>query len=611
MSPAPDPAAPGPAASGPAAPGPAAPGPAAPDSAAPDSAGPDSAGPDHAGPDPARRSTDAAKRWPLSRIVGVAVVALLLFSAAAVTAGGIALLNLHHDRARVLNTFDPAVLQAQQLDIALLNQETGVRGYALSANQSFLTPYTDGYAAEKAAIAKLKGEYGQLSPATRADLTSVANQAHYWRNHYAEPAIAEIRRTGKPVISPDITAGKADFDALRAKIAVLETTIETARNQAIAALNDASDVLNIIFIAIAIGLAIIVVLLALGLRAAAIRPLHTLAAEARQVADGDFGHDVSLRGPREVTNLAADVNTMRQRILQELSATQAANDVLQAHSEELQRSNSELEQFAYIASHDLQEPLRKVASFTQLLQRRYAGQIDARADQYIEFAVDGAKRMQALINDLLSYSRVGRSAREPALVSSDAALAQARTNLAALMEESDATIETGHLPLVLGELPLLTAVFQNLLSNALKFRGTKPPRVVITVSRDGDFWLFSFTDNGIGIEPDYADRIFVIFQRLHERTAYPGTGIGLSMTRKIIEYFGGRIWLDTTYTDGARFLFTLPMPPETLDPERPEMQRPETLDPGRADVLGPPSPETPLLLPQGASGDREDEETDA
>ena len=593
------------------APDPAAPGPAAPDSAAPDAAAPDSAGPDHARPGPARRSTDAAKRWPLSRIVGVAVVALLLFSAAAVTAGGIALLNLHHDRARVLNTFDPAVLQAQQLDIALLNQETGVRGYALSANQSFLTPYTDGYAAEKAAIAKLKGEYGQLSPATRADLTSVANQAHYWRNHYAEPAIAEIRRTGKPVISPDITAGKADFDALRAKIAVLETTIETARNQAIAALNDASDVLNIIFIAIAIGLAIIVVLLALGLRAAAIRPLHTLAAEARQVADGDFGHDVSLRGPREVTNLAADVNTMRQRILQELSATQAANDVLQAHSEELQRSNSELEQFAYIASHDLQEPLRKVASFTQLLQRRYAGQIDARADQYIEFAVDGAKRMQALINDLLSYSRVGRSAREPALVSSDAALAQARTNLAALMEESDATIETGHLPLVLGELPLLTAVFQNLLSNALKFRGTKPPRVVITVTRAGDFWLFSFTDNGIGIEPDYADRIFVIFQRLHERTAYPGTGIGLSMTRKIIEYFGGRIWLDTTYTDGARFLFTLPMPPETLDPERPEMQRPETLDPGRADVLGPPSPETPLLPPQGASGDREDEETDA
>jgi signal transduction histidine kinase len=570
-----------------------------------------SAPPDPAAPHPARRPTDAAKRWPLSRIVGVAVVALLLFSAAAVTAGGIALLTLHHDRARVLNTFDPAVLQAQQLDIAMLNQETGVRGYALSANQSFLAPYTQGTAAEKSTINSLESEYGQLPTATRADLTSVKNQAHYWRIHYAEPAISQVRRTGKPVISPGITAGKADFDALRVKIAVLETTIETARNHAIAALNDSSDVLDAVFVAIAIGLAVIVILLALGLRAAAIRPLHQLAAQARQVADGDFGHDVSLRGPREVTNLAADVNTMRQRILQELSAIQAANEVLQAHSEELQRSNSELEQFAYIASHDLQEPLRKVASFTQLLQRRYAGQLDARADQYIEFAVDGAKRMQALINDLLSYSRVGRSAREPALVSSDAALAQARTNLAASMEESGATIESGHLPLVLGELPLLTAVFQNLLSNTLKFHGTEPPRAVITVSRDGDFWLFSFTDNGIGIEPDYADRIFVIFQRLHERTAYPGTGIGLAMTRKIIEYFGGRIWLDTTYTDGARFLFTLPMPPETLSPERPETGRPETLDPDGRNVLGPPSPETPLLLPQGASGDREDEETDA
>jgi light-regulated signal transduction histidine kinase (bacteriophytochrome) len=342
-----------------------------------------------------------------------------------------------------------------------------------------------------------------------------------------------------------------------------------------------------VFIGVAVGLAVIVVLLALGLRARVIRPLHRLAAEARRVADGDFGHEVSLTGPREVTSLAADVNSMRERILQELSATQDANAILQAHTEELERSNSELEQFAYIASHDLQEPLRKVASFTQLLQRRYAGQLDARADQYIEFAVDGAKRMQALINDLLSYSRVGRSAREPALVSSDVALSHARNNLAAAMEETGATVETGHLPLVLAELTLLTAVFQNLLSNALKFSGGKPPRIVVTTSRDGPFWLFSFTDNGMGIEPEYAERIFVIFQRLHERSAYPGTGIGLAMSRKIVEYFGGRIWLDTTYTEGSRFLFTVPAPDEEINqaPEDEIAEPSGTLTQEAADAL--------------------------
>ena len=508
----------------------------------------------------------SARRWPLSRIIGVALLILLLFSVAAMVAGGLALLGLQNDRERVVGTLSPAALQAQRLDTALVDQETGVRGYALSGQKDFLAPYNQGVAEERNAISALQAVAGQLPASAAADLKSVTAQARFWRTHYAQPTISQVSQAGKPVVSPNILAGKADFDALRAKIATLQGSILGARTQAVAALNDSAAVLDGVFIAVAIGLAAIVVLLAVGLRATVIRPLHRLAAEARQVAEGDFGHEVSLAGPREVTDLAVDVNTMRERILDELAATQQANTVLREHTEELERSNSELEQFAYIASHDLQEPLRKVASFTQLLQRRYAGQLDARADQYIEFAVDGAKRMQALINDLLQYSRVGRSAREPSLVSSDAALAQARNNLAAAMEETGATVETGHLPLVLAELPLLTAVFQNLLSNALKFSGGKPPRIVITCTRDEPFWLFSFADNGIGIEPEYAERIFVIFQRLHERTAYPGTGIGLAMTRKIIEYFGGRIWLDTSYTEGSRFLFTLPMPAETMDP---------------------------------------------
>ena len=517
------------------------------------------------------RRADPARRWPLGRIIGVAVLALLVFSVAAVVAGALALISLRDARAQVVDVIDPAALQAQQLDNALINQETGVRGYALSAQQSFLAPYTDGMTEERTALDSLTQLASKLPAGTSADIHSVAVQARDWRARYAEPTISQVSRTGKPVVSPDIITGKAGFDALRAKVVALQADVSGARSSAVTTLQDASNTLDAVFIAVAIGLALIVVILALGLRATAIRPLHALAAQARRVADGDFGHPVTVRGPREVTNLAADVNTMRERILHDLSAAREANEALQVQAAELQRSNSELEQFAYIASHDLQEPLRKVASFSQLLQRRYAGQLDARADQYIEFAVDGAKRMQALINDLLAYSRVGRSDRQPALVSSETALAQARANLAEQIEQTGATIESGHLPLVLAELPLLIAVFQNLLSNALKFSGTAQPRIVVTVRRDEPSWLFSFSDNGIGIEPEYAERIFVIFQRLHERTAYTGTGIGLAMTRKIIEYFGGKIWLDTTYTGGTRFCFTLPMPPETMIPELPAL----------------------------------------
>ncbi len=262
--------------------------------------------------------------------------------------------------------------------------------------------------------------------------------------------------------------------------------------------------------------------------------------------------------------LAVRLRSARKQIGQATSAAKTEQTSLEARAAEmqaraadLQRSNAELEQFAYLASHDLQEPLRKVASFCQLLQRRYAGKLDARADQYIEFAVDGAKRMQALINDLLAFSRVGQTPLQPALVSSDTALAQARANLTEEIEKSSATIEAGHLPLVLAELPLLTAVFQNLLSNAVKFSGPSPPRIVVAARRDGRQWLFSVTDFGIGIEPQYADRIFLLFQRLNERSAYPGTGVGLALCRKIIEYFGGRIWLDTD-ANGTRFCFTLP-----------------------------------------------------
>jgi light-regulated signal transduction histidine kinase (bacteriophytochrome) len=250
---------------------------------------------------------------------------------------------------------------------------------------------------------------------------------------------------------------------------------------------------------------------------------------------------------------------MRQRIVAELSSLREAHAQLDEQARELTRSNAELEQFAYVASHDLQEPLRKVASFCQLIEQRYEDQLDDRGRQYIAFAVDGAKRMQQLINDLLAFSRVGRSAAEQPVVACDDVLRQALASLAEAIEESGAQIDAGPLPSVRAEAVLLAAVFQNLIGNALKFHGDGPPHVAISAERNGSEWVFACADDGIGIDAEYAERIFMIFQRLHPKDAYVGTGIGLAMCRKIVEFHGGRIWLDTAAPSGrTTFRFTLP-----------------------------------------------------
>jgi signal transduction histidine kinase len=505
-----------------------------------------------------------AEGWPFGRVIGIAVLIVALFSLLAIGVGGTALAELTSARSRVVDTLDPAANHAAQLEVELLNQETGVRGYALSGKPAFLTPYTGGLAGQQQQVTMLRQLLAGM-PATIARLNQVLQRADTWRDTYAQPTIAQVRAAGKPVVSPSVDQGKADFDQIRAALAALQADIAAQHNQATGTLHSAASALQATLVVIAVALLAAVLVLAFGLWRSAILPLSRLASDARQVAEGDFEHQVEPGGPAEMRAVGADVNRMRERILAELSALQAAHATLEARTEDLQRSNSELEQFAYVASHDLQEPLRKVASFCQLLQRRYAGRLDAKADEYIEHAVDGAKRMQALINDLLAFSRVGRTAQRREPVSCAVLLAQAWANLAADVRRTHATIEVGELPVVLGEASLLTAVFQNLIGNALKFRADEPPRVSVSARRDGESWLFSFRDNGIGIEPEYAERIFVIFQRLHDKATYPGTGIGLAMARKIIEYHGGRIWLDTTITAGARFWFTLPALPEEED----------------------------------------------
>jgi PAS domain S-box-containing protein len=238
----------------------------------------------------------------------------------------------------------------------------------------------------------------------------------------------------------------------------------------------------------------------------------------------------------------------------------AARDVseLKRIMAELQRSNADLEQFAYVASHDLQEPLRMVGSFTQLLGERYRGKLDEKADKWIGYATQGAATMQRLIDDLLAYSRVRTRAKPLEPVDSSAALDEALANLRLALQESRAEVSREPLPRVMADQGQLVHVFQNLIGNALKFHGAEPPRIRVAARRGGPDWVFSVQDNGIGIEPQYFDRIFMIFQRLHARNEYPGSGVGLAICKQVVQRHGGRIWVESVPGQGSTFRFTMP-----------------------------------------------------
>jgi signal transduction histidine kinase len=462
----------------------------------------------------------------------------------------------------------PAQAQAYRLQGALVGQETGVRGYGLTGDRSFLQPYTAGLATEKNAAAQVRARVARQKPLL-ADLNRIEQAAARWRASDAAPLMALASRG--PLTGHDLSflnRSRQDFDHLRALFNAQNASLAAAatrdnsRAQNFRTEQDLTYAVILAVFLIASGLFTVVLQRMVG------HPLRRLRDASRRVTDGAFGYQIEPSGPSDIWAVAADVESMRRELAAAVDSARSSAEVairqaveLDETAAELRRSNAELEQFAYVASHDLQEPLRKVASFCQLLEKRYGDQLDERGRQYIDFAVDGAKRLQILINDLLTFSRVGRAGDVQVRTPVGEALAAALGALSTVIEETGALVSRpDQLPEVMGDPTLLAMVWQNLISNAIKFRAPdRPPHIDITAELERDsMWRFCVADNGIGIAPEFADKVFVIFQRLHGRDAYPGTGIGLALCKRIIEHHGGEISLDTSYPDGARVCFTLP-----------------------------------------------------
>lgn len=294
---------------------------------------------------------------------------------------------------------------------------------------------------------------------------------------------------------------------------------------------------------------------------------------ALNILEDFFGEQVRLADTQKaVLNILDDLDEEKSKtddanreLRVEVAERKLAEEALRQKTQELARSNSELEQFAYVASHDLQEPLRMVSSYTQLLEQRYNDLLDERGRKYIYYAVDGANRMQRLINDLLAYSRVGTRGKSLAATDANVALGDAILNLASAIEQSQAMVTHDPLPFVQADRSQLTQVFQNLIGNGIKFRGQAGPRVHVSAERRANRVIFSVRDNGIGIEPQHFERIFVIFQRLHSREDYPGTGIGLALCKRIVERHNGTMWVESQMDGGSTLYFSLSLAPAQND----------------------------------------------
>jgi signal transduction histidine kinase len=399
----------------------------------------------------------------------------------------------------MLGVFETRIV-LQRTFVNVIDQETGIRGYAATHDRRLLQPYFAARSEIAANFADLEADGGA---ALRPEVTAMEQLYLFWRTVVGDPLAAKPDRAdrvareihGKFIVDRIRLAGRA----ARLKLdAILEEKIQAAAH------------IRVVEIATMIVLVVL------------------------------FG--------------AAGLTFGRERVRAEIRL----KETLAERNAALERSNQSLEEFAYVASHDLQEPLRAITGFTQLLQERYAGKLDAEADEFMGFVVEGTIRMKHLIDDVLQYSRVTTHGRALAPVDLNTVVERALQNLHAAIAASGAQVEFGKLPDVEGDSTQLVQVIQNLVGNAIKYNRSTPPRVEILAKQNAEGeWVVSVRDNGIGIDPRYQERIFRIFARLHTREEFGGTGIGLALCRRILERHGSRIWVDSVEGGGATFSFTL------------------------------------------------------
>ena len=459
-----------------------------------------------------------------SKLIGgvSAAAALLLFVA------GLSYWRLARnaeDREWVVHTYQ-VMGQLDGILQGMTDAETGERGYILTGDDSYLAPYLRGLSEVRetsAAVRKLTADnphqqssLNAVEPLIAERLRELQERIQVRRNAGLAAGAAAMREG----------AGKEYMDRVRATISAMKSEEERLLILRSAELAASSLKTRTVLV-----LGELLAILSLGIAGFII---HAEMQHRRQAED-------------QVRKLNADL----ERRVAERTAE------LAERAKDLERSNMELQQFAYVASHDLQEPLRTIASFTQVLAKRYGDKLDDKAREFIAFAVDGSKRMQTLINDLLSFSRVGTQGRRLVSVSTDAVLDAVLKNLKRGIEESRAIITRDPLPIVLADELQLSQILQNLIGNAIKFRRNQAATVHIGAERTASGWNISVRDNGIGVAPEHSERIFVIFQRLHTKTQYPGTGIGLAICKKIAERDGGRIWLEPTPGGGSTFTFSI------------------------------------------------------